>query len=441
MPLPLRWGAFSSCRGGSGSLAFRPGWHLGDIPKATQFDRKNPATGERELFPYDFVWAECEYAMDVDYQEEAMSYGYTENGKFRHSYAGLPRLPVDGYYHYRTNPDPKTVPWVITGAMKVNRILSRSEVDAILAENGVEPTKWQGPDGQQMDAEDVQYSPRDSGYNGQEQKLTKKQYESFGWVRANDVMSAYSYKRLMSAYTSVATKNNYAPQTPEGHFILEAYDVHDYPLYIATISGSVEMPVIHSVYKIDIPSRTVIDYVREMIESVLRDSGTASLGSSGVYAANEMVYVYHREDSSEYSRYVEEHERNAKRGIGKNRFVSYRERLNRTGSTEQSENYDFSLRETSTEELTDEYLANLNPADMDTEADRLFLQRYQTRRKAYTVRIARCLFDQKALNAAGQQCAQSFQQTQKSTGVSRCFFICATSTMISLPPRRVRGRM
>lgn len=43
----------------------------------------------------------------------------------------------------------------------------------------------------------------------------------------------------------------------------------------------------------------------------------------------------------------------------------------------------FSLRETSTEELTDEYLANLNPADMDTEADRLFLQRYQTRRQAY----------------------------------------------------------
>ena len=29
-----------------------------------------------------------------DYQDEAMSYGYTENGKFRHSYGGLPQLPV-----------------------------------------------------------------------------------------------------------------------------------------------------------------------------------------------------------------------------------------------------------------------------------------------------------------------------------------------------------
>lgn len=138
------------------SLAFRPGWHLGDIPKATQFDRLNRATGVKELFPYNFVWAECEYAMDVDYQEEAMSYGYNANGKFQHSLAGLPRLPVDGYYHYRTNPNPNTVPWVITGAMKVNRVLSRQEVDDILREKGVEPTKWQGPNGEQMEVGGVE---------------------------------------------------------------------------------------------------------------------------------------------------------------------------------------------------------------------------------------------------------------------------------------------
>lgn len=127
-----------------GSLAFRPGWHLGDIPLAKQFARKNPETGVKDLFPADFVWAECEYAMDVNYQEEAMSYGYTENGKFRHSYAGLPKLPTDGYYRYRTNPNPDTVPWVITGSMKVNRILTDAETDAICLEAGVEPMKRQG---------------------------------------------------------------------------------------------------------------------------------------------------------------------------------------------------------------------------------------------------------------------------------------------------------
>lgn len=131
-------------QGGSGSLAFRPGWHLGDVPHATQFARLNPETGKKELFPANFVWAECEYAADVDYQDEAMSYGYTENDKFRHSYAGLPKLPTDGYYRYRTNPKPDTVPWIITGAMKVTRILTDEETDAICRENGVEPMKRQG---------------------------------------------------------------------------------------------------------------------------------------------------------------------------------------------------------------------------------------------------------------------------------------------------------
>lgn len=136
---PQVQGGGKGTNSGKISLAFRPGWHLGDIPHATQFAKKNPETGKKELFPANFVWAECEYAMDVDYQEEAMSYGYTESGKFRHSYAGLPRLPEDGYYRYRTNPNPDTVPWIITGSMKVNKILTDEETDAICRENGVEP--------------------------------------------------------------------------------------------------------------------------------------------------------------------------------------------------------------------------------------------------------------------------------------------------------------
>lgn len=167
-------------QGGSGSLAFRPGWHLGDLPRASQFDRVNPETGKKELFPENFVWAEVEYAKDVDYQEEAMSYGYTENGKFRHAYAGLPRLPENGYYRYRTNPKPDTVPWVITGAMKVKRILSDAEVNTILEQNGVAPVHRQGGDvgldkfGFKEDGT-VKYSLSDSA--GKE--LTAEQQEYF----------------------------------------------------------------------------------------------------------------------------------------------------------------------------------------------------------------------------------------------------------------------
>lgn len=129
-------------QGGSGKLAYRPGWHLGEIPYALQFNR-NDENGERTLFPANFVWAEVEYANDVDYQEEAMSYGYNQNGKFQHSYAGLPRVPENGSYKYRTNPNPETDPWIITGAMRVKRLLTPTEVDEMVKAAGREPQRRQ----------------------------------------------------------------------------------------------------------------------------------------------------------------------------------------------------------------------------------------------------------------------------------------------------------
>lgn len=129
-------------QGGGGTLAYRPGWHLGEIPYALQFNRKDE-NGEKALFPANFVWAEVEYANDIDYQEEAMSYGYTAKGEFQHSLAGLPKLPTDGSYRYRTNPNPETDPWIITGAMKVNRLLTPSEVDQMVIDAGREPQKRQ----------------------------------------------------------------------------------------------------------------------------------------------------------------------------------------------------------------------------------------------------------------------------------------------------------
>ena len=101
----------------------------------------NPENGRKELFPAEFVWAECEYAADVDYQEEAMRNGMTDSGAFRHAYAGLQRVPDGGCYRYRTNPDPDTEESIITGAIRVVRILSDAEVDEICRRAGREPQK------------------------------------------------------------------------------------------------------------------------------------------------------------------------------------------------------------------------------------------------------------------------------------------------------------
>ena len=140
------------------TLSFRPGWHLGEIPRAQQFDRKNKITGEPE-FPEDFIWAKCLYTMNIDYQPQSDEQGYMrtsidEDGnvvtrrsdKYQHSLAGLPYLPKDGYYKYRTNPNPDTVPWVITGAIKVLDLLGDDEVNDILVKEGVPPIHRQGGD-------------------------------------------------------------------------------------------------------------------------------------------------------------------------------------------------------------------------------------------------------------------------------------------------------
>ena len=179
---------------GSGNLAYRPGWHLGDVPRAKQFDRSfswqvvdnvdendvvktinNYSTfinsyaktanigniyyindidkyvqvtnDNAPYFPYDFIWAECEYVMDIDYQGEADEQGYVRtkadgstyrSDKYQHSLAGLPKLPKNGYYKYRTNPNPDTVPWVITGAIKVTKLLDDYDVEKILGGNAPE---------------------------------------------------------------------------------------------------------------------------------------------------------------------------------------------------------------------------------------------------------------------------------------------------------------
>lgn len=131
-------------------LAYRPGWHLASVPYATQFNKLNPKTGKKELFPKELVWAECEYAADPEkskkYQMECDARMFHDfKGKCVkatiHSAGGLNYVPKDGYYRYRTNPDPQSVDWIITGAIKVNKILSKKEVDKLVREAGKTPQK------------------------------------------------------------------------------------------------------------------------------------------------------------------------------------------------------------------------------------------------------------------------------------------------------------
>jgi len=116
-----------------GELAYRPGWHAGDLPIATHIGGKSSPTLKAPDFRRpDEVWAEVEMPNDVDWQTIA-------NQRAALNKAGqiIPRtahitdeVPFGGHYRYKTSPNMQGN-WLIGGDMKVNRVLTDEEVQAI----------------------------------------------------------------------------------------------------------------------------------------------------------------------------------------------------------------------------------------------------------------------------------------------------------------------
>lgn len=213
-------------QGGSGKLAYRPGWHLGVVPYAIQFNRKD-ADGNKTLFPKNFVFAEVEYAADVDYQEEARQEGINPSGKYQHSLAGLKHLPTDGYYMYRTNPNPETDPWVITGAMKVNRILTRAEQAELVKNAGREPQQIQEGDIVTDDVVDsinqeIADAPKFSikTYHGSQASFDKFDHSFMG---SGEGAQAYGWGTYVSEVEGIAKA--YAKQNAARHGMPREYKI------------------------------------------------------------------------------------------------------------------------------------------------------------------------------------------------------------------------
>ena len=118
---------------GSNGMAYRPGWHAGDVPAATHIGGKSgPQTKVVDYRKPEEVWAEVEMPNDVDWQSVA-------NANAKISKSGQPiaktaeitdQIPFGGHYRYKTNPNMQGN-WLIGGQMKVNKVLTDEEVQAI----------------------------------------------------------------------------------------------------------------------------------------------------------------------------------------------------------------------------------------------------------------------------------------------------------------------
>lgn len=121
-----------------GALAYRPGWHAGDLPMATHIGEKSdPSVTAPDRRPANHAWAEVEMPDDVDWQAEATKRGTNAQGKVIPVKAHITdQIPKGGHYRYKTNPN-MTGNWLIGGSMKVNKVLSDAEVDRINKKAGM----------------------------------------------------------------------------------------------------------------------------------------------------------------------------------------------------------------------------------------------------------------------------------------------------------------
>ena len=114
-----------------GRLAFRPGWHAAILPFARHIGNKitngifdSTLKSPTSRKPNE-VWAEVEFGVDKDYSAELERQG----GEIRD------RVPMLGSYEFNTNNAAEGI-WLIGGDMKINKILSDEEVEAINKEAG-----------------------------------------------------------------------------------------------------------------------------------------------------------------------------------------------------------------------------------------------------------------------------------------------------------------
>lgn len=147
------------------ALAYRPGWHAGDLPffpqggkqgnpRLTNSGNVNKAfnpdiqeTAYENIHRYNQVVFECEMAADTNYTEIAQNQekAKTKSGSVNQRNADLQYMPTDGFYYYTTNPTiSEKGKWAISGSLKINRALTQQECDDILSKNGFKPQEWEG---------------------------------------------------------------------------------------------------------------------------------------------------------------------------------------------------------------------------------------------------------------------------------------------------------
>ena len=163
------------------AVALRGGFHAGDSPAAPHI---GPEYKGQKYRPENQVWAEVEMPADVDWQSVADANASVvksgpRKGQLNVAEAQITdQLPSGGYYRYKTNPNMQGN-WLISGEMKVNRVLDADEVKRLNDEAGTPDL----PTLEELKAKEVTYDADNPYFHG-----TKGDYSQVDLVPVNGDM-------------------------------------------------------------------------------------------------------------------------------------------------------------------------------------------------------------------------------------------------------------
>lgn len=212
------------------AVALRPGWHAGDSPAAPHIGNEYKG---KKFRGEDQVWAEVEMPADVDWQSIAnkraeLKKDGTPNVKTAHI---TDELPLGGFYRYKTNPNMQGN-WLISGQMKINRVLDADEVKRLNKEAGVKdlPTlkelkaKKMAKGGALMDdyqfAELGMETPQKFAEGGMPKQM--EMFEDGGLMDEGGMVDEVSGNEVPPGSTREEVRDDIPAQLSEGEFVFPA---------------------------------------------------------------------------------------------------------------------------------------------------------------------------------------------------------------------------
>ncbi len=160
---------------------------------------------------------------------------------------------------------------------------------------------------------------------------SEEQYNNFGWVRHNNVLSAAEYSTLLSRYADYKhNKDNY-PTTRFGEAVIFSFD---YPNILMYVKGTIENPQITKILIIDsaIPSTIQCDIQREILSNERQGLSLPWKNATSIFGEESINFNKKRDFPS-----FQEYKRGREGSFGEKDYSFDRNERNGTRGTNKSE--------------------------------------------------------------------------------------------------------